>query len=389
MGQNGTILITNCDQLLLSVIALIKYIAILCLCFDKKVVVRIITIGEKVFASDLKYPDTTYIMKYTLLFAAFALAPILTSAHTRWFTEGALPQFESAEPTIFFLTLLSLIGLVLLTISIFLHQRNIFSLSFLKPKKPHAYARAAATFAMVTGSFLLIAGTHEYLFSPNLTSETGIPNFLIFIQIAIGLSFLLGILTRVSAIVLGILWLTTFYYVGWVAALEDIWVLSTAAFIAVMGNDYFSIISFSFLRDKLQKYKYYALSFLRIGTGTTLIVLGLSEKIMAPEFGINFLNQHSWNFMQMLGFNYSDYLFTLSAGSIEIILGLIFVLGVITRLNALIVAIIFSIPLFILGPIELAGHLPHFASVVLLLLFGNGGHFTPFKIYKDTKLDPT
>jgi hypothetical protein len=42
------------------------------------------------------------------------------------------------------------------------------------------------------------------------------------------------------------------------------------------------------------------------------------------------------------------------------------------------VAIVFSIPLFILGPIELAGHLPHFAAIILLLLFGNGGHFRVF-----------
>ncbi|MEK9154083.1 MAG: hypothetical protein AAB798_01275, partial [Patescibacteria group bacterium] len=69
---------------------------------------------------------------------------------------------------------------------------------------------------------------------------------------------------------------------------------------------------------------------------------------------------------------YSDYLFTLSAGAVESLFGLIFILGVVTRLNALIVAIVFTIPLFILGPIELAGHLPHFAAVVLLLLFGGG-----------------
>jgi uncharacterized membrane protein YphA (DoxX/SURF4 family) len=107
----------------------------------------------------------------------------------------------------------------------------------------------------------------------------------------------------------------------------------------------------------------------------TLFVLGFSEKILHPEFGINFLSMYPWNFMQSLGLAYSDYLFTLSAGAVESLFGLVFMLGIVTRLNALVLAVFFTIPIFILGPIELAGHMPHFAAVVLLLLFGAGEHF--------------
>ncbi|MBI3671179.1 hypothetical protein HY249_00085 [Candidatus Azambacteria bacterium] len=77
--------------------------------------------------------------------------------------------------------------------------------------------------------------------------------------------------------------------------------------------------------------------------------------------------------MQNLGFSwYSDYLFVLSAGFVESLLGLIFILGVVTRLNALATAIIFTIPLFLMGPVELIGHMPHFSLVLLLLIFGSG-----------------
>jgi len=311
---------------------------------------------------------------------------MFASAHTRWFAETSLEKYVTTEPTLLYLSVWASIMLIVILAGIICHQRNHFRLGFLRPKASHAYERAASTFAMVTGSFLLIAGTHEYLFSPNLTHEVGIPHMLIFIQIFIGIAFMLGIATRTSAFILGFVWLSTFYFAGWVAALEDVWILSTAMFIAVMGNDYFSLISFSYFREKLQAFKEYALSFLRLGTGATLVVLGLSEKILAPEFGINFLNLHQWNFMQVLGFPYSDYLFVLSAGSVEILFGIIFILGAVTRLNALIVAIIFTIPLFLLGPIELAGHIPHFAAVVLLLLFGNGGHFLMFKKYPDAQV---
>lgn len=324
-------------------------------------------------------------MKKIVFTALVFMAPVITLAHTRWFAEGDLEPAYTTEPTMLYMSIWAGIMVTVISVGVLLHNRNILRLAFLRPTAAHAYERAASTFTMIAGAFFLIAGTHEYLFSPNMTLETGVPFVLIVMQILIGLTFLLGVGTRMSAIVLGLLWASTFYFTGWVSALENVWVLSTAAFVAVMGNDYFSITGFSFLRKKLEPFKAYGLSFLRIGTGATLVVLGLSEKILAPEFGLHFLAQHDWNFMQMLGFNYSDYLFVLSAGSMEMLFGLVFMLGIVTRLNALVVAIVFSTPLFILGPIELAGHLPHFAAVVLLLLFGSGGKFLLFKKYDDVK----
>lgn len=317
-------------------------------------------------------------MKLVLSAIVLFIIPQLAAAHTRWFAETNLVPYITTEPTALYLSLLAFVILAVAAIGVWFEQMDWCNFQSLNPSKPHVFERAASTFVMVVGAFFVIAGTHEYLFSPNLTDEVGIPMFLIVFQIIIGLACLLGIASRVAGIALALLWLSLFYFVGWISALEDIWVLSTAVFITLMGNDYFSIVTFSLLRDFVAPYKKFALSFLRIGTGITLMVLGLSEKIFAPEFGINFLSQHEWNFMQFIGLPFSDYLFTLSAGSVEFLFGLIFVLGVVTRMNALVVATIFTIPLFILGPMELAGHLPHFAAIVMLLLFGSGGHFTFF-----------
>jgi uncharacterized membrane protein YphA (DoxX/SURF4 family) len=316
-------------------------------------------------------------MKRIIFALGLALLPLVSSAHTKWFADDNMPAVPN-EPGEVYIAVWFGIIFVIVTVGLILHKTRWFNFDFLRPHQPHVFERAASTFAMVTGSFLIIAGTHAYLFSPNLTPSYGIPMYLIFIQIAIGLAFLLGIASRVSGIILAGLWATLFYYTSWVDALENIWVLSTAIFITLMGNEYFSIVSFSALRSVVAPFKKYALSVLRVGTGSTLMVLGLSEKILAPEYGLNFLESHHWNFMQALGFPYTDYLFTISAGSVEFLFGLIFVLGIVTRLNAFVVAIVFTIPLFILGPIELTGHLPHFLAVVLLLLFGGGGHFTFF-----------
>jgi len=319
-------------------------------------------------------------MKYIISLLSLAvLLPTVVSAHTRWFAETELEPYAFTEQTFLFLGVWTLIVVLVVAIGTFFEYKGWFQFSFLNPTKTHAFERAASTFVMVSGTFFIIAGTHMYLFSPNLSTDFGIPVWMVVTQILVGLAFLLGIASRVAGIVLGLLWVSLFFYAGPVSALEDIWVASVAAFVTLTGNQYFSILSFSFLRKIVAPYKHYALSLLRLGTGVTLMILGLSEKIMAPEFGLNFLAEYHWNFMQLLGFNYSNYLFTISAGSVEFLFGLVFVLGIVTRLNALVVAIVFSIPLFILGPIELAGHLPHFAAIVLLLLFGNGGHFLLFQ----------
>ena len=306
-----------------------------------------------------------------LLLAVFL--PNVALAHTRWFAQGELPPYTTDEPTALYLAVWALIALIVVVAGAYLERKGMLQLSFLHPSRDHAFPRAAATFSMVAGAFFLIAGTHGYLVSPNLTIGSGIPYALIVLQILSGIAFLAGVYARVAAITLGLLWVLGFVFAGALSMLEDVWVLSTALFIFIMGSDYFSLVPFRALAHLTRRFHDWALPLLRLGTGATLLILGFSEKILHPELGINFLSQYHWNFMQLLGLEwYSDYLFTLSAGAVESLIGLVFILGIMTRLNALVLAVFFTTPLFILGPIELAGHVPHFAAVILLLLFGGG-----------------
>jgi uncharacterized membrane protein YphA (DoxX/SURF4 family) len=315
-----------------------------------------------------------YIFRAGIL-SLLLILPTTALAHTRWFATETLLPYTTTEPTALYLIIWACIAFTIVVIGIHSERIGAFSLSFLAPKKEYSFQRAAASFSMVTGAFFLLAGTHQYVFSPNLSASLGMPEWLIVVQILIGISLLVGFFERIAAVALMLLWVLVLFYTGFVAALEDVWVLSTAFFIFVMGNDYFDMFPIRALRRHVAPLQSYALPVLRWGTGMTLFVLGFSEKILHPEFGINFLSMYPWNFMQSLGLAYSDYLFTLSAGAVESLFGLVFMLGIVTRLNALVLAVFFTIPIFILGPIELAGHMPHFAAVVLLLLFGAGEHF--------------
>lgn len=306
----------------------------------------------------------------------FLLLPFWADAHTRWFAEGEIPRVTTNEPTEIYLILCFSTVAVIIFVGLFLEKKKKFLLSQIGEISSHSFNRAAATFTMIAGSFFVIAGTHEYLFSPNLTVEMGVPISLIVGQLLIGLMFLLGIYARIASVLLAFLWCAAIPFVGLEPLIEDIWVLSIIFFIMIMGNDYFSLISVKSLKEITYRYRSYALPILRIGTGITLIVLGFTEKILRPELGLNFLAQHDWNFLASFGV--SDYLFVLMAGATESMLGLLLLLGILTRLTAFITAIIFSIPLFILGPIELTGHLPHFAAIIMLIIFGAGHHFRVF-----------
>ncbi|KXK00350.1 MAG: DoxX [Parcubacteria bacterium OLB19] len=307
---------------------------------------------------------------------ALLLTPFLVDAHTRWFAEGEIVPLTTSEPTNLYLYICLLVALMVLGVGMLMEKKGMFRLSFFQPKSNNAFSRAAATFSIIAGTFFMIAGTHGYLFSPNITYVTEIPTWLVMLQFAIGLMFVLGIFARVAALLLASLWFVAIPYAGVESMIENIWVLSTAFFIAVVGNDYFSLVSVKSLKSYAYKLHPYALPILRIGTGTMLIILGFTEKILKPELGLNFLVQHDWNFLSSLGV--SNYLFVLMAGSTEALLGLLLALGIMTRLTTLVTAIIFTIPLFLLGPIELTGHLPHFAALIMILLFGAGYHYRVF-----------
>ena len=229
------------------------------------------------------------------------ITPSDASAHTRWFADENLAQLPPTMPNGLYAFGLACISFGVVCLAIWFERRGFLKLAWLEPKGDHMFNRAASTFSMITGAFLVIAGSHDYLFSLNLTHQAGIPIVLIYAQFLIGLGFLLGIFARVSALALAAVWVLAAFFVGLEPMLENFRVLSCAAFVFIMGTDYFSMISFRVLAHLAKKYHSYALPLLRVGSGVTLLILGFTEKLMHPEFGINFLSQYKWNFIEQHG----------------------------------------------------------------------------------------
>ncbi|MEK7452941.1 MAG: hypothetical protein AAB614_01775 [Patescibacteria group bacterium] len=306
---------------------------------------------------------------------SFLILPSIVSAHVKWFVDkNNIIGYVNQEPTGIYITAWLIITTIIILVGILLEKYLPKKSKQTEYKINSLGHKIASIFSIIIGLFLLIASYKGFLFSDNLSDLGFLKSILIAIQALIGFGFLIGFGVRLLSILLIILWTFIFLYLGPINTLEAIWVFGVAIFSLIYGRAHFKMAKSSDFSNRFfLLHEKYAIPILRLMIGIDLLILGFTEKLLEPELGLAFLNIYNWNFMQNIGLDwYSDYLFVLSAGFVESILGLVFILGIVTRLNAVIALVIFGIPIFFMGPLELFGHLPHLVIVVMLFIFGSG-----------------
>ena len=113
-----------------------------------------------------------------------------------------------------------------------------------------------------------------------------------------------------------------------------------------------------------------------MSTGVSLIVMAFSEKLMYPELGLSFLEIHQWNFMNNMGMTwFTDELFVLSTGFSEMVFGVIFILGYLTRINTVLIASFFAMSVVTMsvqfGQWEVED-LVVYSAATLFIFYGHG-----------------
>ncbi len=122
-----------------------------------------------------------------------------------------------------------------------------------------------------------------------------------------------------------------------------------------------------------ERLEHLALPIIRIGTGLTLVILALHNKLLNPDIALTFLDKYAFNFMPYIGLPWFTNLhFVFAAGVAEVTLGLILMLGLATRFVAAVILGFFITTLIMLGPMELVGHLPLLGIMFLLIYLGSG-----------------
>ncbi|MBI2410546.1 MAG: hypothetical protein HYV32_01435 [Candidatus Kerfeldbacteria bacterium] len=219
---------------------------------------------------------------------------------------------------------------------------------------------------LCVGVWLLNTTWHGAVIAPPLHGHSGdlFSQILLGTQLAAGILLIINLLVPLSGALLLLLFTGACITFGFLEMLEHVF---------VVGLGLFLIIQKSKRRTAIGKKLMWATPLLRVTTGISLITLALDEKLLHPELGLTFLQTHQWNFMQILGMaGFSNQLFILSAGFMELTFGLLFVLGLVTRLNTFAMSIFFIGSAIMLGPREVIGHLPIFAIAMVLLIYGSG-----------------
>lgn len=224
-----------------------------------------------------------------------------------------------------------------------------------------------------TAVTLLVSGVGLKLFVPNLTLPANFLGALFgIIEIAVALSFIYGALTRLAAVALAIAWLGGALVFGPVRLLEQSIFLGIAFFLFVSGRGPLAFdMSMEKLHRPIERLMPYAVPVLRILTGFSIVVVAFTEKLWNPDMGLAFLAEHHFNFFPALGIPaIGDPEFIFLAGLIELTFGMLLISGAFVRLVILILWVPFNLTLPMLGWSELAGHLPIYGVLGLLLIWG-------------------
>jgi uncharacterized membrane protein YphA (DoxX/SURF4 family) len=317
------------------------------------------------------YKKIRSVSLFYILLLLPTLLPSNLEAHVKWFAENT----ETIKPysiTDWQVILGILIFILIVLLGIYLQKR--ISVSNRLHETIEKLAPTVLSLAsMGIGLASIIFSLNGFIFAPNLTLDGTLGMVILVIQAIAGIMMLFGIYERVAGFIVIFLFALGIYEYGAVEMLDTLEIIGFALYVIIVGRPKWKIIdshSIAHLTHRIHSYGY---PLLRVFTGLNLIILGFSEKILAPGLTANFLHSYDWNFMQHLGIGfYTNYWFAFSAGMTEILLGVFFVFGLITRITTVFLAIFLVITLSLLGPVELIGHLPHFSLAIILLVLGSG-----------------
>lgn len=280
--------------------------------------------------------------KILTLIASIAglLVPVSALAHVKWFVDteetisqlhGTIPFYSWKSPEV-----LIWCGITALAVLLFRKIDQITPvpaklLAFGKRNKKTIHR----TTEVILGIFLVtVSVAWKIVLAPNIHAMGTLLSALMITQAIIGGMFIVGVRVRVASVALLALCAAIGIYDGLEGLLENTILISLAF--------YFYIVHSPEGSQTAIKWGPRALDIVRIGTGVSLIVLAFTEKLLYPELSLQFLSTHHWNFMQDIFPLFTDKLFVLSTGFAELIFGLLFIFGYVTRATTVLIAIFFA-----------------------------------------------
>ena len=287
-------------------------------------------------------------------------------SHVKWFESGdgvATALASNAQ-------LLAALGVVIAGVVAFL----LFEYFFIKQEKA-LFAKlkplsgyAPTVLRISVGLALTIFAARGEFLAPNVVTatNTGVSTGLLGLEFLVGALLMMGLLTRAASLGLLALYFLQVFTSPAISLLEHLEYVGTAIFLYVMGPGRYSVDEIFGALPKLQKDSAKkAVMTLQFCVGTSLLALGLTEKLFNMGLAQNFLAQYNWNFLARFGV--SDPWFITFIGACELLFGVLLILNISSRLVIAIVGATMFVTAALLGASEVVGHL--FAVGVLFAIF--------------------
>ena len=288
------------------------------------------------------------------------------SAHLKWFAvddhRTDLGEYYSAYTNE--LIIGGLLCCLLVGLAVWVNKNLTFEI--LPP--PAAKKYIVRAFSILIGLSLLYASYNQSVLAAHYLVSNRVLVLLQYAQAIVALMLIFNLFTKSAASILILIYTILASQVGLLEVLDYINIIGIAVYL-ILSN------------SKDEKQQDFAVPALRVITGATLVILAFSEKLLNPDIGLRFLTLNDWNFMQTIGITgFTNEIFILSAGLVELLIGVVFMLGLLTRINTLVLLafMITSNVTFMIQNLnaeaitEMAGHAPILAIALILLMTGAG-----------------
>lgn len=296
-----------------------------------------------------------------LLIVLFSISPIIASAHVKWFAEleperVAIEQILSAQ----FIVLALLIALFLALLSHFIPQlMKIPGIAAIDVKLDGYRKYSIYILKYGTALAFILQVLNGTMFAPEFTIHS---TWKTIVMWAIIVSLLIPhhLATKIAATLMLGLFLYIWSFTGWFHMLDYGFYLAIIGVLMVGGT-------------KLQKVGF---PILYLGTGLSLCWVAV-EKWVYPFMTIDIFHRHD-----VPTFGFSPELFVVLSAFIEFVVGYLLIVGILNRLVAFVVTILFILTTTIFGSTEVVGHAMIHIILIIFIIEGISFYHPPVKMHK-------
>ncbi|WP_338787365.1 DoxX family membrane protein [Metabacillus sp. FJAT-53654] len=300
-----------------------------------------------------------------LLLLAVLLPPMLTHAHVKWFAKVA-PEKVSIEEILspLFITISLLCAVLLAVLSQVMSKVMDIPLASRLDKKLDSfrkYSRHVLKYG--TAVSFIFQVSYETMFAPEFTIHDTWQTVVMWIIII----FLLiphHYATKIAALFMLGLFINVWSQAGWFHMLDYGFYLAIIG-VLLVGRTKLETVGFPFLY---------------LGTGLSLCWVAV-EKWVYPMMTTDIIHHHN-----VPTFGFDPGIFVVLSAFIEFVVGYLLVVGILNRVLAVVVTILFILTTTIFGYTEVVGHAMIHIVLLIFIIEGISFYHPPIKIHK-TRLD--